>query len=106
MEGVLLKVRFQIIADFNMKNAAKWRTFIIGHFNKMECKKIAICRMIQLVDAGESPILLCYVKTQDLSYLHVKFHHAEGIFTIYIDHFTFPPNYVRPVICYFVLSIR
>ena len=32
------------------------------------------------------------------SYLHVKFHHAEGIFIIYIDHFTFPPNFVRPVI--------
>ena len=27
-----------------------------------------------------------------------EFHHAEGIFTIYIDHFTFPPNFVRPVI--------
>ena len=41
--------------------------------------------------------MLCYVKILGLSYLHVKFHHAEGIFTTYIDHSTFPPNYVRPV---------
>ena len=47
--------------------------------------------------AGKSPISLFYVKIPGLSYLHVKFHHAEGIFTIYIDHFSFPPNYVRPV---------
>ena len=32
-------MRFQIIADFNMKNATKWKTFFFGHFNKMECKK-------------------------------------------------------------------
>ena len=48
--------------------------------------------------AGKSPTSLYYVIILGLSYLHVKFHHAEGIFTTYIDHFTFPPNYVRPVI--------
>ena len=39
MEGVLPKVRCQIIADFYGKNVAKWNTFTIGHFKKMECKK-------------------------------------------------------------------
>ena len=39
MEGVLPKVRCQIIADFNGKNAAKWKTFTVHHFKKMECKK-------------------------------------------------------------------
>ena len=40
---------------------------------------------------------LFYIKILGASYLHVKFHDAEGIFTIYIDHFTFPPNLVSPV---------
>ena len=39
MEGVLPKVRCQIIADFYGENVAKWETFSIGHFMKMECKK-------------------------------------------------------------------
>ena len=30
-------------------------------------------------------------------HLHVKFHCAEGRFTIYIAHITFLTNYVRPV---------
>ena len=42
MEGVLPKVRCQIIADFNGKNAAEWKMFTIHHFKKMEYKKIAI----------------------------------------------------------------
>ena len=39
MEGVLPKVRCQIIADFYGKNVTKSKTFTIGHFKKMECKK-------------------------------------------------------------------
>ena len=39
MEGVLPKVRCQIIADFNGKNAAKWKMSTVRHFKKMECKK-------------------------------------------------------------------
>ena len=39
MEGVLPKVRCQIIADFNRKNAAEWKTFTVRHFKKMEYKK-------------------------------------------------------------------
>ena len=39
MEGVLPKVRCQIIADFYGENVAKWKTFTIRHFRKMECKK-------------------------------------------------------------------
>ena len=39
MEGVLLKVRCQIIADFYGKNVPKWKTFTVCHFKKMECKK-------------------------------------------------------------------
>ena len=39
MEGVLPKVRCQIIADFYGKNVAKWKTFTICHFKKIECKK-------------------------------------------------------------------
>ena len=54
MEGVLPKVRCQIIADFYGKNVAKWKTFTICHFKKIECKKNVIYRVMQLVDAGES----------------------------------------------------
>ena len=54
MEGVLPKVRCQIIADFNGKNAAKWKMFTVRHFKKMECKKIAIYRVMQQMDAGKS----------------------------------------------------
>ena len=54
MEGILPKVRCQIIADFNEKNAAKWKTFTVRHFKKMECKKIAIYRVMQQMDAGKS----------------------------------------------------
>ena len=39
MEGVLSKVRCQIIADFYGKNLAKWKTFTIRHFKNIECKK-------------------------------------------------------------------
>ena len=39
MEGVLPKVRCQIIADFNRKNAAERKTFTVRHFKKMEYKK-------------------------------------------------------------------
>ena len=54
MEGVLPKVRCQIIADFYGKNVAKWKTFAIRHLKKIECKKTVIYRVMQLVDAGES----------------------------------------------------
>ena len=54
MEGVLPKVRCQIIADFNGKNAAKWKTFTVHHFKKMGCNKTAIYCVMQLVSAGES----------------------------------------------------
>ena len=55
MEGVIPKVRCQIIADFYGENVTKWKMFTIGHFKKMECKKkTAFHRVIQLVDAGES----------------------------------------------------
>ena len=54
MEGVSSKVRCQIIADFYGKNVAKWKTFTICHFKKIECKKNVIYRVMQLVDAGES----------------------------------------------------
>ena len=54
MEGVSPKVRHQIIADFYGENIAKWNTFTIGHFKKIECKKIAIYSVIHLMDAGES----------------------------------------------------
>ena len=54
MEDVLLKVRCQIIADFYGKNVTKWKTFTTGHFKKMECKKKAIYRVMQLMDAGMS----------------------------------------------------
>ena len=54
MKGVLPKVRCQIIADFYGKNVAKWNTFTIGHFKKMECKKNAVFCVMQLVDAGQS----------------------------------------------------
>ena len=36
------------------KNVAKWQMFKVNHFKEMECKKNAICRVMQLVDAGES----------------------------------------------------
>ena len=42
MEGVLLKVRCPIIADFYEKKVAEWKTFSIRHFKKMECKKNVI----------------------------------------------------------------
>ena len=54
MEGVLQKVWCQIIADFYGENVAKWKTFTIGHFKKMECKKNVIFHVMQLVNAGES----------------------------------------------------
>ena len=54
MKGVLPKVRCQIIADFYRKNVTKLKAFTIGHFKKMECKKNAIYRVMQLVDAGKS----------------------------------------------------
>ena len=54
MEGVLPKVGCQIIADFNGKNAAKWKTFTVRHFKKMECKKSAIYRVMRSVDAEET----------------------------------------------------
>ena len=53
MKDVIPKVRYQIIVDFYGKNVTKWKTFTIGHFKKMECKKIAFYRVVQLVDAGE-----------------------------------------------------
>ena len=53
MEGVTPKVRCQIIADFYGENVTKWKTFTIGHFKKMECKKIAFYRVVQFVYAGE-----------------------------------------------------
>ena len=39
MEGVLPKVRCQIIANFYGKNVAKWKMFTVRHFKKIECKK-------------------------------------------------------------------
>ena len=56
MEGVIPKVRCQIIADFYGENVTKWKMFTIGHLKKMECKKKknALHRVIQLMDAGES----------------------------------------------------
>ena len=57
MEGVLPKVRCQIIADFNGKDAAKWKMFTVCHLSKMECKKIAIYCVMQLMDAGKSVIV-------------------------------------------------
>ena len=39
MEGVLLEVRCQIIADFYGKNGTKCKKLTIGHFKKMERKK-------------------------------------------------------------------
>ena len=54
MEGVLPKVRCQIIADFYGKNVAKWKMFTIRHFKKIECKETVFYRVMQLVDAGES----------------------------------------------------
>ena len=39
MEGVLLKVRCPIIADFYEKKEAEWKTFSVCHFKKIECKK-------------------------------------------------------------------
>ena len=39
MEGVLLKVRCPINADFYEKIVVKWKTFSVHHFKKMECKK-------------------------------------------------------------------
>ena len=54
MEGVLPKVRGQIIADFNGKNAAEWKMFTVRHFKKMEYKKIAIYRVMQQMDTGKS----------------------------------------------------
>ena len=54
IKGVLPKVRCQIIADFYAKNTAKWKMFTIHHFKKIDCKKNAIYRVMQLVDAGES----------------------------------------------------
>ena len=54
MEGVLPKVKCQIIADFYGKNVPKWKTFTVCHFKKMECKKNAIYCIMQMVDAEES----------------------------------------------------
>ena len=55
MEGVLPKVRCQIFCDFYGKNVTKSKTFTIGHFKKMECKKkTSFFHVMQLVDAEES----------------------------------------------------
>ena len=42
MEGVLLKVRRQIIADFYGKNVSQEKTYAVRHFKKAGCKKTAI----------------------------------------------------------------
>ena len=54
MEGVLLKVRHPIIADFYEKKVAKWKTFSVRHFKKIECKKTSFFHVMQLLDAVES----------------------------------------------------
>ena len=56
MEGVLLKARCPIIADFYKKIVAKCETFSIYHFKKMEYKNTIIFHLVQLVGAGESGI--------------------------------------------------
>ena len=42
MEGVLLKVKLQIIADFYRKNVSKGKTYAVRHFKKVGWKKTAI----------------------------------------------------------------
>ena len=54
MEGNLLKVRRQIIADFYGKNVSKWKTYTVRHFKEMGSKKLADYRVLQLIDAGET----------------------------------------------------
>ena len=54
MEGVLPKVRRQIIADFYGKNVLKWKTYTVRHFKEMGSKKLAVYRVLQLIDAGET----------------------------------------------------
>ena len=52
MEGVLLEVRHQIIADFYRKNVSKWKTYTVRHLKEMGCRKNAIHHVMQLLDAG------------------------------------------------------
>ena len=54
MEGVLLKVRRQIMADFYGKNVSQDKTYAVHHFKKVGCKKTAIYRVMQLVNVGGS----------------------------------------------------
>ena len=55
MEGVLQKVSCPIIADFYEKIVARWKTFSVCYFKKMESKKKnVIFQVMQLADAGES----------------------------------------------------
>ena len=54
MEGVLPKVRRQIFADFYGKNVSKWKTYTVRHFKEMGSKKLAVYRVLQLIDAGET----------------------------------------------------
>ena len=51
MEGVLQRVRRQIIADFYGKNVPKGKTYTIRHSKKMGCKINAIYSVLQLVGA-------------------------------------------------------
>ena len=54
IEGLLPKVRHQIIANFYRKNVSKRTTYTFKHFKKVGCKKNATYRVMRLVDAGES----------------------------------------------------
>ena len=54
MEGVLLKVSCPIVADFYEKIVARWKTFSVRYFKKMESKKTLIFHVMQLADARES----------------------------------------------------
>ena len=54
MEGVLPKVRRQIIADFYGKKCFKGGDVYLEHFEKMGCKKSAIYRVMRSVDAEET----------------------------------------------------
>ena len=68
MEGVLPKVRCQVIAGFYGKNVAKWEKFTICHFKKIECKKerhfacnaVAGCRRVR--NAERKPCILTTVE--------------------------------------------
>ena len=55
MEGILLKVRCHIIANFYGKNVSKGEMYTFQLFDKKGCKKeTAIYRVMRLVDAGEA----------------------------------------------------